>query len=294
MGGSHSKRSPSPPAPPTPSPFYDHEWRSMTWSMESKSDMETKLREFCLTEQDVGQLRIVLFGPVGAGKSSFINSVNNAFLGRVTSKALVASGAGTSFTTTYKTHKIGHGRLPFVFNDVMGLEEGGSAGILNEDLISGLEGHIKENYKFNPISPLSNGNSYYNPSPAMGDKVHCVVNVIPADKISMVTDEVINKLRSVRNKASDLGIPQVVVMTMIDKACPEVDRDLQNIYRSKKIKQKMQECSYRLGVPMNCILPVKNYHEEISVDMKMDLLILSALTQIVHFADDYVASLYER
>uniref|UniRef100_A0AAY4CKT6 G domain-containing protein n=1 Tax=Denticeps clupeoides TaxID=299321 RepID=A0AAY4CKT6_9TELE len=259
--------------------------------MESKSDMETKLREFCLTEQDVGQLRIVLFGPVGAGKSSFINSVNNAFLGRITSKALVASGAGTSFTTTYKTHKIGHGRLPFVFNDVMGLEEGGSAGILNEDLISGLEGHIKENYKFNPISPLSNGNSYYNPSPAMGDKVHCVVNVIPADKISMVTDEVINKLRSVRNKASDLGIPQVVVMTMIDKACPEVDRDLQNIYRSKKIKQK---CSYRLGVPMNCILPVKNYHEEISVDMKMDLLILSALTQIVHFADDYVASLYDR
>ncbi|XP_028838917.1 interferon-induced protein 44-like [Denticeps clupeoides] len=175
----------------------------------------------------------------------------------------------------------------------MGYEVGESAGILSEDLISALEGHIKDNYKFNSRSSLLKSDPYYNPNPTVSDKIHCVVNVLPADKFIFMTDDLINKLRSVRNKASDLGIPQVVVMTMVDKACPEVNCDLQIVYRSKKILKNMQECSNRLGVPMNCILPVKNYHEEISVDMKMDLLILTALAQIVHFADDYAASLYE-
>ena len=39
---------------------------------------------------------------------------------------------------------------------------------------------------------------------------------------------------------------------------------------------------------MNCIFPVKNYHEESSVDEKVDFLILDALHNIVDFANDYV------
>ena len=39
---------------------------------------------------------------------------------------------------------------------------------------------------------------------------------------------------------------------------------------------------------MNCIFPVKNYHEENSVNEKVDGLILDALHTIVDFANDYV------
>ncbi len=49
---------------------------------------------------------------------------------------------------------------------------------------------------------------------------------------------------------------------------------------------QMQECSNLVGVPMSHIFPVKNYHEEIDTHNDIDVLILRALTQIVHIADD--------
>ncbi len=48
----------------------------------------------------------------------------------------------------------------------------------------------------------------------------------------------------------------------------------------------MQECSNLVGVPMSQIFPVKNYHEESDTQNDIDVLILRALTQIVHIADD--------
>ena len=50
----------------------------------------------------------------------------------------------------------------------------------------------------------------------------------------------------------------------------------------------MQECSDKLGVPMNCIFPVKNYSEEVTNDLQLDVLILMAMTNIIMFANDYV------
>lgn len=46
----------------------------------------------------VHQARVLLVGPVGAGKSSFFNSINSAFRGNMTSQA-IAGTAGKSVTT---------------------------------------------------------------------------------------------------------------------------------------------------------------------------------------------------
>lgn len=48
----------------------------------------------------------------------------------------------------------------------------------------------------------------------------------------------------------------------------------------------MQHCSNLVGVSVNHIFPVKNYHEEMDTDDDMDALILKALDQIVHIACD--------
>lgn len=56
-----------------------------------------RTREF----KEVKHLRILLHGPVGAGKSSLINSVNSVLQGKVTGRALtdaVNVKAGQSFT----------------------------------------------------------------------------------------------------------------------------------------------------------------------------------------------------
>lgn len=46
----------------------------------------------------VGNLRILLHGPVGVGKSTFINSVESAVRGRICGRSLTDATSGTSFT----------------------------------------------------------------------------------------------------------------------------------------------------------------------------------------------------
>ncbi|KAJ7999710.1 hypothetical protein DPEC_G00197230 [Dallia pectoralis] len=283
MGGGESTPEPEPVT-------FRHAWREINWSKQNRDNMVKTLRNFNLNDPNMEHLRCLLFGPVGAGKSSFISSVNNVFQGRIAHKALGAASSGTSFTRTYQTHYIqnGPGRLPFVFNDVMGLEAQKGTGIHYDDLISALRGHIPEGYQFNPVAPLTNGKPEYKKEPNKQEKVHCLVNVISADKIKLMSKEVISKITMIREKASELGIPQVVVMTMPDKACELVGKDLKKIYTSIEIKKKMEMCSNELGVPMDCILPVKNYHEEGGLDNDMDILILNAVTRIENYANDYI------
>lgn len=50
----------------------------------------------------------------------------------------------------------------------------------------------------------------------------------------------------------------------------------------------MKDFSSVLGIPMNCIFPVKNYCDEISTDDDVDTLILSVLRLIIDFGDDFI------
>ncbi|KAL2100410.1 hypothetical protein ACEWY4_004804 [Coilia grayii] len=274
---------------------FDLEWRNVNWDITARNRMERELREFRLLIPDLKHLCILLHGPVGGGKSSFINSIDSVFQGQVSARALVATGAGASFTKKYKTHTFRNGNsgyLPFVVNDIMGLEEASSAGTHPNDIISALKGHVKSNHKFNPVSPLSVGDPDYNPNPTLSDRVHCLVSVVSMDAFTLMKadNKTIAKMQAVREAASDMDIPQAVVMTMVDKDTLVAEKGLRKIYSSKKIKQKMEMCSTKLGVPMNCIFPVKNYHEETELHLEMDCLILTALRQIVHFAHEYVDS----
>lgn len=49
-------------------------------------------------DSSVKQARILLVGPIGAGKSSFFNSINSVFKGYVSTQANMGC-AGTSLTT---------------------------------------------------------------------------------------------------------------------------------------------------------------------------------------------------
>lgn len=58
------------------------------------------LRSFKISNPDVQCLRILVHGPVGAGKSSFVNSIDSIFQGRMAQGALVDALGGKSFTKT--------------------------------------------------------------------------------------------------------------------------------------------------------------------------------------------------
>ncbi|XP_060755403.1 interferon-induced protein 44-like [Neoarius graeffei] len=252
-----------------------------------KDEILQEVKEF---KPSTEVLRIMLYGPIGAGKSSFINSVQRVLLGRNAMIALENSTtSGGSFTKKMNIHKLKMGRgerYPLEIVDIMGIEA--QEGIKHDDIISVFKGHISDEYIFNPGVTIADDDPHYIKNPTLGDKVHCLVCVLPADSVSMLDSKVLDKMDHVRTSASLLGIPQVIVMTKVDKACELVKGDLKKMYYSKKIREKVHECSSNVGIPLNAIYPVNTYSEIITQDPDIDLFLLIALRDILNFANDYV------
>ncbi|KAG8007045.1 Interferon-induced protein 44 [Nibea albiflora] len=237
----------------------------------------------------------MLYGPAGSGKSSFINSVDSVLQGRVTARASADAISQKSFTTKFRTYKIQKGRprtfYPFSFTDIMGIEQDTNKGARVEDIKLAMRGHIKDGYNFDAANTISENDKDYNEIPTLSDRVHVLVCVVSATTSNILSAATVTKMREVRLAANDMGIPQLAILTKIDEACPEVRADIKNTYKSKYLKEKMEELNVALGIPLNCIFPVKNYHSEIDTDDDIDTLILSALKQIIHFGEDFVNSL---
>ncbi|MEQ2182690.1 hypothetical protein GOODEAATRI_024864 [Goodea atripinnis] len=173
-------------------------------SMQKRNELMESIKTYKPTVSSVPQARVLLIGQVGAGKSSFFNSINSVFRGHVTSQAISGSSS-TSLTTQFRTYSLKAGRegkpLPIVLCDTMGLEDSKGAGLDVDDISSILKGHMPDCY---------------------------------------------------------------------------------------------QEVSTRVGVPLSCVVPVKNYSGELELDLSCDILLLSAVIQMLRFVDNYFDELSDR
>ncbi|XP_041960346.1 interferon-induced protein 44-like isoform X1 [Alosa sapidissima] len=300
-------QTPSPPPDPVPL-LMETAWYNMEWSQ--SHGLKEKLSRLYPKHPAVKHLRILVSGPVGAGKSSFIYSIDSILQNKKLNSAERVTTGNFRGTKTFRTSKFkdeqGH-PLSFVIDDVMGLESADDSGVKTKDLVSILKGCIKDNYKFNPISACSGEDTRYNSSPTLNDKAHCLVLVIPADSFTasghaaektgnvFMDNDSIRKIKHIRDKALDLRIPQVVILTKVDLACPHVKEDIKHVYRSQTIHQKMQACSDALGIPTSDIFPVSNYHGDNEPRKKTDkdAVLLSTLTQILDYANDYLEKIKE-
>lgn len=48
-----------------------------------------------------------------------------------------------------------------------------------------------------------------------------------------------------------------------------------------------RELSESLGIPLSCVLPVKNYSGELDLDQDTDILLFSAVEQMLNYADNF-------
>uniref|UniRef100_A0A4W6CL91 TLDc domain-containing protein n=1 Tax=Lates calcarifer TaxID=8187 RepID=A0A4W6CL91_LATCA len=236
-----------------------------TTELERKELIES-IKTYKPIVNSVPQVRVLLIGPVGAGKSSFFNSINSVFRGHVTSQAIAGSST-TSLTTQFRTYSMKAGRegkpLPIILCDTMGLEESTGAGLDIDDIISILKGHLPDRYQVQLLVTSSR---------ILNDKVHCVAYVIDACKISNHVDKA----------GGEAGrYPQK------DQLNGSVKMIKGHLYLESLFATSMQEVSARLGVPLSCVIPVKNYSEELELDLNCDILLLSAVIQMLRFADNY-------
>ncbi|XP_042283128.1 interferon-induced protein 44-like isoform X1 [Thunnus maccoyii] len=273
-----------------PSPTLSEPWRQISWG-DNETDLQY-VENYSPAKGKVKHLRVLLYGPVGAGKSSFINSVSNVLRRRMSIPAAASSTTSDkSFTKKYETHEIRRGTsnsfYPIIFNDIMGLEEGTGQGVHPEDIKLAMMGRVKEGYKFNSASALSEHDEGYNRSPSLDDRVHVLVCVLSANTAE-IKESILEKMKVVREAARDLGIPQMAIITKIDEACAETEKDVRNVYKSMHLKKKMKDFKSAVGIPLNCIFPVKNYNKEIDLNDDVDTLILSALRRMIDFGDDFI------
>uniref|UniRef100_G3NYX4 Si:ch211-197g15.10 n=1 Tax=Gasterosteus aculeatus TaxID=69293 RepID=G3NYX4_GASAC len=272
-------------------------WRPVVWENEKRVEMMESIRLHCSPSNSVAQVRVLLIGPVGAGKSSFFNSINSVFKGYVSNQA-IAGCSTNSLTKQFRTYSIKDGQggnpLPIILCDTMGLEESTGAGLDIDDIASILEGHLPDSYQFNPTAPLRSNASGYHKWPGLSDKIHCVAYVVDACKVAILPAKLEQKLEAIRRKLISAGIPQLVLLTKVDEACPLVSQDIRNIYKSSYIQDIMQEVGVRLGVPMSCVVPVKNYSKEFELDQNCDILLLTAIIQMFRSTDDYFDDLSDR
>ncbi|KAK6183189.1 hypothetical protein SNE40_010716 [Patella caerulea] len=261
------------------------------WREDNKGNTATlkkMIEDYCPVEgTGVKQSRILLVGSVGAGKSSFVNTMNSIFRGHMTCRASTGS-AENSLTTKFRCHQLRNDSnvLKFRLCDTRGLED--THGIDPGDLTAVLDGQVPDLYTFNPFSPITPDSPGYIKTPTVNDKIHCVAFVIDSTSVDVMNESIFSKFKLVQKLANQRGIPQVIVLTKVDQIELDVEEDLTRLLYSSRVAYVVDQVAQLIGLPRGHVLPVKNYEKETELNETVDRFALLSLQQMLRFADDYM------
>ncbi|XP_047199177.1 interferon-induced protein 44-like isoform X2 [Hippoglossus stenolepis] len=262
-------------------------WRNVQWTEERRTSLMETVSSYTPSSEEVTQARVLLLGPVGSGKSSFISSVHSVFNGRVTIRAMVGSSSTCftkkSFTICGQKEKF----RPDWFCVSYGSGDGEMTGLTLHDILSVIKGHVPEGHKFCPDQAVRSETGNYVKWPSLKDKIHCVAFVLDASKIATYSKGLRASFQQLREHISDLGIHQVALLTHVDEICPNTAKDVSMVYKSQVIKETMSKAADLMGMATSYIVPVKNYSSELDLNVNTDVLLLSAVEHILQYVDLY-------
>lgn len=258
------------------------------WREPSKWDstLEQKLlEEIKQTKPDVN-LNLIVIGPVGSGKSSFINAVLSVAEGRKVSKAQAGYSA-SSYTLRYTAHTQKTLLKNFIFRDTSGIELVVQSGLHVDDFIYLVKGNIQNLYEFNPAQPISPKDDKFRANPEPTDVTHCVIFVISAvDVYNEMPEAYIKKIKKLQTKLQAERVPRVLILTMADRLCEMVHKDVCNMFWSRKVQTAVKRASDIFQIEQASIHPVVNYETSYTLTPEQNVPLLLALKQNIQFAHD--------
>ncbi|XP_052787779.1 interferon-induced protein 44-like [Mya arenaria] len=258
----------------TPAP-----WRKIKEeSLEAQSELIGSLKP--CKEQGVSDFRVLLLGPTGSGKSSFVNTVRSTFMGRLSQKAACGLGprgctlAYTPYTVQTKDRK----NLSLRLCDTPGLTE--NLGIVDVAFLLG--GHVKDHHKFFAANQIDVESSDFVQKPQPRNKIHSVVFVLSVSDVNDPSTGLFEKLMEIKTMLNGKGIPYNTVLTKIDEVCENTE----DIYKCAAVGEVVEKVAVKLGVSRNTVFPVKNYENEVELDEHVGALALISLKHILYSAAD--------
>ncbi|XP_059545071.1 interferon-induced protein 44-like isoform X2 [Myotis daubentonii] len=182
--------------------------RRITGVAQFRNKLLSELRAYTPCTDLVSEIKILLLGPVGSGKSSFFNSVKSVFRGHVTRQAAVGSDV-TSITELYRMYSIQDEKdgksLPFTLCDTMGLDEKEGVGLCMDDIPHILEGCVPDRYHFRPQQPITSSHPTFITSPSLKDRIHCVAYVLDINCLDSLSFEMVAKFKQVQKIVLNYG-----------------------------------------------------------------------------------------
>ncbi|XP_060567028.1 interferon-induced protein 44-like [Ruditapes philippinarum] len=174
----------------------------------------------------------------------------------------------------------------FRLRDCMGIGQCEEEGLNVADMVSLLNGHIKDGYRFNPISPISPENKdHWRINPRFEVQTHCVVFVVDANVMHSGNHVAYDrKISEIQDAVKRLCVPSVLILTKADVLCQEVQKDITNMFRSVKVREAVIKASEEFNIPLASIHPVWNYEDSIEISWKRNIPLLLALRQITQYA----------
>ncbi|XP_060598691.1 uncharacterized protein LOC132752388 isoform X2 [Ruditapes philippinarum] len=227
-------------------------------------------------------LRILVVGPTGSGKSSFIDSIASALCNEITFKAVGIGSAcamsdnATSATQKFKLYDMeylddGYRRKSRVcIGDTPGFQEVG--GITEDNVKLIMEGNVPD--KYNIINGIQKTQKEFINEPSPCDKIHCVCFVFDCKTIQK-------------------ECPLVVVLTKCDEVSDLLRTEKRRVFTDKAVKKCKQEMLERFRFKQQLLFPVVNYVNENNVDLQADALLLAACMEMIKLGKRRLENLEE-
>ncbi|XP_045171830.2 interferon-induced protein 44-like [Mercenaria mercenaria] len=260
------------------------------WTEETVDNLKENITKLDAEEGSRTKGNILLCGPNQSGKSSFLNSVIGIRKNRPVHVTHAGSTAAADSTLTRTYIRVRGGAVfnNYRLSDAPGLLEPRGEGLNVEDIVSLVQGKIKQGYVFVDGSPIENENEFFNSAPTEEDKIHCLVFVFDVNLLETVTGRYQAKIRKIMEQMSLKGIPYAMVLTKIDLFDTYVRDHVSYIHQSFKVGKAVEDACKKFGIQERSIFPVINLVKEIDIKPLANILHLIAMKNILGYTRDFL------